>query len=129
MDIRRIINRLVVALAGARLLPGARVLEVRGRRSGELRRAVVNPLAYAGSTHLVAPRGQTQWVRNVRAAGRCRVGGAEFTAHEVPVADRGPLLAAYVARWGWQVRSWMSDEPDAAAHPVFRLEPVSPSPY
>ena len=48
-------------------LKGSRVLEVRGRTSGEPRTTVVNLLDGRRRCHLVAPRGTTQWVRNLRA--------------------------------------------------------------
>ena len=48
---------------------GSRVLYVRGRKTGEWRTTPVNPLSYGGHRYLVAPRGHTQWVRNMRAAG------------------------------------------------------------
>ena len=47
---------------------GSRVLEVRGRKSGEIRRTPVNLLTHEGQQYLVSPRGEGQWVRNVRAA-------------------------------------------------------------
>jgi hypothetical protein len=40
-------------------LVGSRVLEVRGRNSGEWRRTPVNPLGYDGERYIVAPRGET----------------------------------------------------------------------
>ena len=46
---------------------GSRVLAVRGRKSGEWRTVPVNLLKYNGERYLVAPRGHTQWVRNMRA--------------------------------------------------------------
>src|SRR5215472_2719210 len=48
---------------------GSRILAVRGRKSGEWRTTPVNPLTLEGERYLVAPRGNTQWVRNMRAAG------------------------------------------------------------
>jgi hypothetical protein len=48
---------------------GSRVLAVRGRTSGEWRTVPVNPMTVDGERYLVAPRGHTQWVRNMRAAG------------------------------------------------------------
>ena len=50
-------------------LMGSRVLVVRGRKSGDLRRTPVNLMELDGERYLVAPRGNTEWVRNVRAAG------------------------------------------------------------
>jgi deazaflavin-dependent oxidoreductase (nitroreductase family) len=86
---------------------GSRVLEVRGRTSGELRSVPVNLLTVDGVEHLVAPRGETQWVRNLRAAGegRLRVGRrtVEFTAVEVADADKPVVLRRYLEQWAWEV--------------------------
>jgi deazaflavin-dependent oxidoreductase (nitroreductase family) len=83
------------------------VLEVRGRKSGEPRRTPVNPLTLGGERYLVAPRGHTQWVRNLRASGsgRLLVGrrGEAFTATEIPDSDKPPVLRAYLRRWKWEV--------------------------
>jgi deazaflavin-dependent oxidoreductase (nitroreductase family) len=69
---------------------GSRVLAVRGRKSGEWRTTPVNPLTIDGQRYLVAPRGNTQWVRNMRVAGggELRLGRRveKFTAAELPVA-------------------------------------------
>src|ERR1700733_16339059 len=78
-------NSLVAASAKAGLsLKGSRVLYVRGRASGEWRTTPVNPLRYQGASYLVAPRGQTQWVRNMRVAG----GGG------LPIGRRGGKVTA-----------------------------------
>ena len=78
---------------------GSRVLAVRGRKSGEWRTTPVNPLTLDGERYLIAPRGNTQWVRNMRVAGggELRVGRRveKFTATEVPVQDRPRVLRAY----------------------------------
>lgn len=133
---RNVFNPLVAGLTRIGLpLAGSRVLEVRGRRSGEWRRTPVNPLAHEGERYLVAPRGETQWVRNMRAAGGGRLagrGGAEeFEASEVPVAERPPILRAYLRKWKWEVGAFFDgvgpDSPDADLlriapdHPVFRI--------
>src|SRR5215468_1025297 len=47
---------------------GSRELRVRGRTSGEWRSNPVNLLTIDGTQYLVAPRGITQWVKNMRAA-------------------------------------------------------------
>jgi deazaflavin-dependent oxidoreductase (nitroreductase family) len=114
---------------------GSRVLEVRGRKTGEPRRVPVNLLTFEGAQYLVAPRGETQWVRNLRAAG----GGAlllgrrrqEFTAVELPDADKPALLRAYVKRWKAEVGVFFDGvgadssaeevERIAPRHPVFRI--------
>jgi deazaflavin-dependent oxidoreductase (nitroreductase family) len=103
-------------------------LSVRGRRSGQTRSVPVNVLEHDGGTYLVAPRGDTHWVRNLRAAGECelrrRRRRERFRARELPIDERQPLIDAYLARWGSQVRAQWRELPDASQHPVFRLEPA-----
>lgn len=120
-------NRVLVALGVTD------AVRVRGRRTGTVRALAVNVLRLDGHRYLVAPRGDTQWVRNVRAAGGCevRTGGRwqAFRARELPVAARPPLIAAYIERWGWQVGPQFKALPDPADHPVFELEgPVEQAP-
>jgi deazaflavin-dependent oxidoreductase (nitroreductase family) len=104
----RIFNAVVAWLTRRGVsLQGSRVLAVRGRTSGAWRTTVVNLLTLDGFDYLVAPRGTTQWVRNLRAAegGELRVGrrSTPFTAREVDDEDKLPILRAYLARWGWEV--------------------------
>ena len=86
---------------------GSRELRVTGRTSGKTRTTVVNLLDVDGERYLVAPRGTTQWVRNLRAAGdgQLRVGRRveDFHAHELQDDAKAPVLRAYVAKWGWEV--------------------------
>ena len=114
---------------------GSRVLAVRGRKSGEWRTTPVNPLNLEGERYLVAPRGNTQWVRNMRVAGggELRVGRRieRFTATEVPVEDRPRVLRAYLKKWKFEVGVFFQGVgPDSADdkllaiapdHPVFRI--------
>jgi len=114
---------------------GSRVLEVRGRKSGQPRRTPVNLLTFEGRRYLVAPRGHTQWVRNLRAAGEGRllVGrrAETFTSSEVPDDERPPILRAYLKRWKWEVGQFFGgvgpDAPDdelrriAPDHPIFLI--------
>jgi len=114
---------------------GSRVLEVPGRRTGEPRRTPVNLLEFEGSRYLVAPRGHTQWVRNLRASGQGRLWlgrrSETFTAAELSDVEKPPLLRAYLKRWGFEAGMFFSgvgpDSSDdelrriAPDHPVFRL--------
>ena len=118
-------------------LLGSRVLEVRGRTSGEPRRTPVNLLDLEGERYLVAPRGETQWVRNLRAAGEGRLllgrRGEPFAAVEVADEQKVPILRAYLKRWKAEVGVFFDgvgpDSPEdelrrvAPKHPVFRLSP------
>lgn len=114
---------------------GSHVLRVRGRSSGRWRETPVNVLTLDGRRYLVAPRGETQWVRNLRAAGEAelRVGRrvTRVDAREVPVPERAPVLRAYLRRWKWEVGAFFEgvrpDSTDAALveegrrHPVFEV--------
>jgi deazaflavin-dependent oxidoreductase (nitroreductase family) len=114
---------------------GSRVLEVPGRKTGQPRRMPVNLLTIEGTRYLVAPRGHTQWVRNLRASGRgsLLVGRRreQFAATELADEEKPPILRGYLQRWKFEVGTFFegvgpesSDEEllrVAADHPVFRL--------
>ena len=103
-----VFNRLVAALTrwGVSVY-GSRVLEVRGRKSGEWRQTPVNLLQLEGVEYLVAPRGQTQWVKNLRASGegRLRVGRRtqSFRAAELSAEESPAVLRAYLKKWKLEV--------------------------
>lgn len=102
-------------------LLGTRVLVVPGRSSGRLQQVPVNLLRQDGRRYLVAIRGNTQWVRNVRVAGgaQLRLGRRteEVRLRELPVEERVPVLRRYLARWGWEVGRFVEgidrNSPDA----------------
>jgi deazaflavin-dependent oxidoreductase (nitroreductase family) len=116
----RVLNPLLMRVG---MIP---ILAVRGRTSGEWRTVPVNVLEIDGQRYLVAPRGDTQWVRNLRATGRGelrRRGRVEsFRATEIPDNEKPPVIEAYLARWGYQVKGYFKALPDPADHPVFRIE-------
>ena len=134
---RHIFNRAVAGLTrlGVSVL-GSRVLEVAGRKSGQPRRTPVNLLTLDGTQYLVAARGVTEWVRNVRAdggklallLGRHR---DQRVATELEDTEKVPVLRAYLKRWKAEVGVFFDgvgpdstdDELAAIAprHPVFRL--------
>ena len=115
---------------------GSRVLRVRGRTSGEWRSTPVNLLAFEGGRYLVAPRGETQWVKNIRKAGTGELLLGRKTeairVSELPDGEKPALLRAYLKRWKAEVGvffggvSATSPEEDlrriARDHPVFRVE-------
>jgi deazaflavin-dependent oxidoreductase (nitroreductase family) len=115
---------------------GSRVLRVRGRKSGEWRSSPVNLLNRDGRQYLVAPRGHTQWVRNIRVSGggELVVGSRvqPFKAIEVADAEKVPILRDYLKRWKFEVGVFFGgvgpDSTDeelrriAPDHPVFRVE-------
>jgi deazaflavin-dependent oxidoreductase (nitroreductase family) len=116
---------------------GSRVLYVRGRTTGEWRSTPVNLLTYEGNRYLVAPRGNTQWVRNLRAAGGegdLRVGrrAERFLATELDDDSKPQVLRAYLRRWKFEVGVFFdgisASAPEetlrriAPGYPVFRIE-------
>lgn len=117
---------------------GSRVLQIRGRKSGEWRSTPVNLLAYEGQRYLVAPRGQTQWVRNLRVAGggELRVGhrAERFAASELADTQKPDLLRAYLKRWKFEAGVFFDGiGPDASTeklleiasgYPVFLISPA-----
>ena len=115
---------------------GSRVLAVKGRKSGEWRTTPVNPLRVDGTRYLVAPRGNTQWVRNLRVVGtgELRIGRKTepFSATEIADDDKPAILRAYLKRWKFEVGVFF-DGVDAKApesklreiapgYPIFRIE-------
>jgi deazaflavin-dependent oxidoreductase (nitroreductase family) len=118
---------------------GSRMLRVRGRKSGEPRLTLVNLLVVDGDRYLVAPRGHTQWVRNLRAAGAGELvlgrRAEPVTAVELADDDKVPVLRAYLKRFGWEVgmffenltKNSTDDElrEVAPGFPAFRLEPTA----
>jgi deazaflavin-dependent oxidoreductase (nitroreductase family) len=105
---RNVFNQLVAFLTrqGISIL-GSRVLAVKGRTSGEWRPTPVNLLTHEGRRYLVAPRGETQWVRDLRAAGtgQLRVGehAESFRSQELTDDEKAPVLRAYLKRWKAEV--------------------------
>ncbi|CRZ16285.1 nitroreductase/quinone reductase family protein [Mycolicibacterium neworleansense] len=77
-----------------------------------------------GVKYLVSTRGESQWVRNIRVNPQVTLGGTSYLAAEVPVDQRGPIIAAYRPLAGKVVEGYFRDLPDDADHPVFALTPA-----
>lgn len=130
--VNRLIRRLVRMGVG---VAGAREVRIVGRTSGQVRVNVVNPLRLGDDRYLVAPRGTTAWVRNLRAAGvgELKLGRTvePFAAEELADDAKVPVLRAYLDAWAWEVGQFFpgvtADSTDdellavAPGFPVFRL--------
>jgi deazaflavin-dependent oxidoreductase (nitroreductase family) len=129
---KNVFNRLVAALIRAGVsVRGSRVLEVRGRSSGQPRRTPVNLLEFEGERYLVAPRGDTQWARNLRAAGEGRLllgpRSESFTATELSDEEKPALLRAYLKRWAFEVGAFFDGVgADASEEELLRIAPKHP---
>ncbi len=130
---RRMTNPfLVAAMRMGISVWGSRVLEVRGRTSGEPRRTPVNLLTFEGREYLVSPRGDTQWARNVRAdngrlvleLGRRR---DERTATELSDDEKPPVLRAYLKKWKMEVGVFFEGvSADSSDEELLRIAPKHP---
>ncbi len=133
---KHVFNTFVQALTGLGLsVWGSRTLYVRGRVSGEWRSNPVNLLTFDNKHYLVAPRGETQWVKNLRIQkkGELRVGRTTqaFDAVEIGDDDKAEILRAYLKRWKVEVGVFFDGvSADSSAselasiapnHPIFRL--------
>jgi deazaflavin-dependent oxidoreductase (nitroreductase family) len=120
---RKLFNPLAMRLG----LGGAVTLAVPGRASGVTRQVPVIPVEHDGARYIVSTRGESDWVRNARSAGRVELRrggrGESFAAVEIGVAERAPIIDAYRAKAGRTVDSYWKRLPDPADHPTFRLEP------
>jgi deazaflavin-dependent oxidoreductase (nitroreductase family) len=140
---RNVFNRIVVGLTRLGIsVWGSRVLEVRGRKSGEPHQVPVNLLTVDGTRYLVAPRGHTQWVRNLRVAGEGQLllgrRHERFAASEIADTNKEPILRSYLKRWKWEVGVFFggvdADSPSeelrriAPDHPIFRIETLEAEP-
>jgi F420H(2)-dependent quinone reductase len=138
---RNVFNRIVAWLTNIGLsVYGSRVLAVKGRKTGTWHTIPVNLLELRGQRYLVAPRGVTQWVRNVRAGSdaELRLGGRRERVKLVEIADNDPLkielLREYLRKWAFEVGVFFEGvDANASAedlrriapnHPVFRIEPA-----
>jgi len=110
---------------------GTRLLRVRGRATGEWRRVPVNLLSLDGRRYLVGVRGETEWARNLRAAGSGElVLGRRvepFAAEELADAAKVEVLRAYLTRWGAEVAVFFDGvRADSAEEELHRVAPRHP---
>ena len=129
---RRVFNPFVALLTRLGIsVYGSRVLAVRGRASGEWRTTPINLLVHDNVRYLVAPRGVTQWVRNIRASreGELRVGRRIEPIHVAEVSDdeKPAVLRVYLRRWKFEVGAFFQGVgPDASEQDLRRIAPDYP---
>lgn len=118
----RVVSPLVLASRGTDRLT------VRGRRTGAARTVPVHVLEVDGERYLVAPRGEVEWVQNIRAAGVAELhrrgrAGERIGIEEITDERRPRLIDQYKERWGREVVDFWSQLPRPEQHPVFRVVP------
>src|SRR5664279_395339 len=129
---RHLFNPTVCGLTRAGVsIAGSRELRVQGRKSGQWHTTPVNLLNIDQRRYLVAPRGNTQWVRNIRVSGKgeLRVGRRTdaFVAEEVTDDAKAPILREYLRRWGWEVGAFFEGiDKNASDDDLARIAPGFP---
>jgi hypothetical protein len=114
------------------------VLEVRGRKSGKKISLPVDPLDFDGRRYLVCARGESNWVRNARAAGEVVLIRAmrrhRYSVRELAPNVRPPVLKAYLDRFANEVQRFFPVLKGSAVeafndlaprYPVFELQPLN----
>jgi hypothetical protein len=117
----KIFNRIAMATG----ISNSETLTVTKRGSREPQHIPVVTVDIAGAKYLVSTRGESQWVKNVRADPNVtltnRSGAKSYVARETPVPERQPILTAYQHKAGKAVDGYFRKLPDPADHPVFAL--------
>lgn len=130
--IARTANEVFRRLAEAGIsVAGTHALRVRGRKTGKLRGVVINLMTVDGRDYVVSPRGNTQWARNARAAGRVEM-GPRWRSREVRITEladdaKPELLKIYLKRWFWEVKGHVGGlTPDSSDDEIRAVAPSIP---
>ncbi|QRY47973.1 nitroreductase family deazaflavin-dependent oxidoreductase [Mycolicibacterium boenickei] len=118
--VRAVFNRIAMATG----IGHSETLTVTTRVSKQSQQIPVVVSVVDGVRYLVSTRGESEWVRNIRANPRVTLGKSSYLAAEVPVEQRAPIIAAYRPLAGKVVEGYFRDLPDDADHPVFALTPA-----
>jgi deazaflavin-dependent oxidoreductase (nitroreductase family) len=133
--LERLYNKAFGALVGWGLGPrDYHLLQVKGRRTGRVYSMPVIVVEMGGAMFLVAPRGRTQWARNVEAAPDVMLSRGSrrstYRVRAIPDAEKAPVLRAYLHRYRSVVQRYFplaaGSPPEAFAaiagrYPVFEL--------
>jgi hypothetical protein len=136
--VERILGRILAFLVWIGLIRGHfYVLEVRGRKSAKTISLPVDPLDLDGRRYLISPRGESNWMRNVRSAGEVVLARAmrrhRYAVRELPPCKRPPVLKAYLDRFASEVQRFFPVPKGSAVeafndlaprYPVFELQPL-----
>jgi hypothetical protein len=100
-------------------------LTVTRRRSKQPQEIPVIPVDVGGTKYVVSTRGESDWVKNLRADANAKIGSRAYVAREIPERDRLPILTAYREKAGRSVEGYFRKLPREADHPVFVVTPKS----
>ncbi len=117
--VRTIFNKIAMATG----VGSSETLTVTKRGSKQPQQIPVVVPEVDGVKYLVSTRGESEWVKNVRADQNVTLGSTKYVATEIPVDQRAPVIAAYKPKAGKAVEGYWRKLPDDADHPVFALTP------
>ena len=120
----KIFNRIAMATG----MSNVETLTLTKRSTKEAQKIPVVTVEVDGVRYLVSTRGESQWVKTVRANPQVsiatKVGTVHYVAAETPVQDRRTILDAYKVKAGKVVEGYFEKLPDPVDHPVFALHPA-----
>ena len=121
----KVFNKIAMATG----ISNSETLTVTKRSSREPQKIPVVTVDVGGTKYLVSTRGESQWVKNVRANPNVTLtnksGTKSYLARETPEQDRQPILTAYREKAGHVVEGYFRQLPREGDHPVFSLTPAS----
>jgi deazaflavin-dependent oxidoreductase (nitroreductase family) len=120
----KVFNRIAMATG----IGNSETLTVTKRGTREPQHIPVVTVDVGGTRYLVSTRGESQWVKNVRADPTVTLtdksGAKKYVARETPASERQPILTAYQQKAGRVVDGYFRKLTDPADHPVFALTAV-----
>ncbi len=122
----KVFNRIAMATG----ISNSETLTVTKRGSAEPQHIPVVSVDVDGTRYLVSTRGESQWVKNVRANPSVtltnKAGAVTYVAQEISAQQRPPILTAYQKKAGRAVDGYFRKLADPADHPVFALTATTP---
>lgn len=116
---RTIFNKIAMATG----MSNTETLTVTTRKRRQPQQIPVIPVEVGGAKYVVSTRGESQWVKNLRADPNAKIGSSAYVAREIPEQDRQAVLTAYREKAGRAVDGYFRKLPREADHPVFVLTP------
>jgi F420H(2)-dependent quinone reductase len=116
---RAVFNRIAMATG----MSNTEKLTVTRRRSKQRQEIPVIPVDVGSTRYVVSTRGESDWVKNLRADPNATIGSTSYVAREIPEPDRQPILTAYREKAGRAVEGYFRKLPREADHPVFVVTP------
>jgi deazaflavin-dependent oxidoreductase (nitroreductase family) len=116
---RTIFNKIAMVTG----MSNTETLTVTRRKSKQPEQIPVIPVEVGGAKYVVSTRGESDWVKNLRADPNATIGSADYVAREIPEQDRQAVLTAYREKAGRAVEGYFRRLPREADHPVFVVTP------